>query len=126
MTDVLDPRLTLDDVETLVAALPQKAIEELAQGPMPSPGLCRVCGVLRPLLKTSAEAAALFGWHDFFEDTPGIDAILKNWQLRSTEEERHAFRKAFGEWKRVSGMLSYSRCGVIYLAAKLHEERLRE
>lgn len=124
MTD--DPRLTLDDVLELVRGLPSGAIEQLAEGPMPAKGHCRVCGVLKPLLCSSPEAAALYGWHDFFEDTPSLDAITKNWQLRSSEEERHAFRKAFGEWKRVSGMLSYSRCATIYLAARLWLEELRE
>lgn len=121
-----DPRLTLDDVLELVAGLPYEAIEQLAEGPMPAKGMCRVCGVLKSLLRSSPEAAALYGWHDFFEDTPALDAITKNWQLRSSEEERHAFRKAFGEWKRVSGMLSYARCATIYLAARLYLEQLRE
>lgn len=114
------------EVLELVEALPFEAIEQLAEGPMPAKGHCRVCGVLKPLLRSSVEAAALYGWHDFFEDTPSLDAITRNWQLRSSEEERHAFRKAFGEWKRISGALSYARCATIYLAAALYLERLRE
>lgn len=124
MTD--DPRLELDDVLELVWGLPHGAIEQLAQGPMPAKGMCRVCGVLKPLLPSSPEAAALYGWHDFFEETPALDELTKNWQDRPTEDERHLARRAFGEWKRIAGMLSYARCSTIYLAARLWLEQLRE
>lgn len=124
MTD--DPRLTLADVLELVHGLPFGAIEQLAEGPMPAKSHCRVCGVLKPLLRSSPEAAALYGWHDFFEDTPALDRVTKNWKDRPTEEERHLHRRAFGEWKRVAGMLSYARCCTIYLAASLYLEQLRE
>lgn len=127
MSDVADPRLSMSDVMELVAGLPFEAMEQLAEGPMPGNG-CRVCGVLRPLLKSSPGAAALYGWHEFFEETPALDALTKqNDYLRRAQhwpKSQPYPGGALEEWKRISGMLSYSRCATIYLAAKLELERL--
>lgn len=111
-----DPRLTLADVERLVGELGDETLRALAEGPMPGE-LCRLCGVLKTV--DWPAATELLGWHEFFDETPGLDEITKNWRHRDTEEERHRVRRAFGEWKRVSGMLSYARCSMVYLAARL-------
>lgn len=110
-----DPR-PLEDVERLVGELPDAALAELAEGPLPGK-LCRVCGVLRHLDHPAAKA--LHDWHEFFEDTPALDGLTKAWRDHPGEAERHEHRRALGEWRRVAGMLSHARCCMVYLAAEL-------
>lgn len=111
-----DPRLSLADVERLVGELGDDVLRDLAQGPLPGE-LCRLCGVLKRVDWPAAQE--LLGWHEFFDETPAVDAVTKAWRSHSSEEDRHQVRRALGEWKRVAGMLSYARCSIVYLAARL-------
>lgn len=124
-------RLTFEEIEGHIAKLADSTLERLAEGPLPADKDdghdCRVCMVLGQYshgIVPSAEA--LKTWHEFFDETPKLDAVTKGWRSHpGTEEERHEVRSAAAEWKTCSGAYSYARCCTIYFAARAELERRR-
>jgi hypothetical protein len=115
--------LSYGEVKRSVQALPDEAIAELAQGPLPDlkPGDegytkaddCRVCRALGDP-DEGTPAAALLEWHDFVSksfDMVRKIAGVKTWrdgELRTLTEECQA----------MIGGLSYARCTTIYALAE--------
>ncbi|HET9199231.1 MAG TPA: hypothetical protein VFN92_13375 [Solirubrobacterales bacterium] len=112
--------LTYDDVKRYVGFLPDGAIAELVQGPLPDlkpgdPGYttgddCRVCRALEPL-SSSGPAGALLDWHDFTSKSfDMVRLIAKAGTAAIGDNERQLTE----ECQAMIGGLSYARCLTIY------------
>lgn len=128
MSDASDgnQRLTLAQVEDYVAALSDRVVEMLALGPMrdltpkdPEYWLedqkdCRVCQALDPIESDSPAAAALLDWHSFVSKS--FDMLNKIILAKDITDDDE--RKLQDEALALFGTLAYSRCLVIYSAAR--------
>jgi hypothetical protein len=115
--------LTFGEVKRFVGFLPDEAITELAQGPLPDlkPGDadyatandCRVCVALESL-SSSGPATALLEWHDF--TSKSFDMVRLVAKAESVEGDNE--RQLTEECQAMIGGLSYARCSTIYAVAE--------
>lgn len=106
--------LTFDEVATLVSGLNDRALEQLAEGPLPdADGLCRLCEVLRS--DNSPQAKGLMRWHSFVTVTEPAKILKVAISAMGATARR--------EWEAVTGAAVHGRCCTVYALARLELAR---
>lgn len=120
-------RLTLAEVEERVATFSNPVILKLAEGPVRdispmepeywlenTPKDCCVCQALEPIREDSAAANSLLDWHSFVGKSFEMLEEMVKVELPGSDTEREVQEELLS----LFGTLAYSRCLVIYSAAR--------
>jgi hypothetical protein len=107
-------QLDFEQIKNIISSFSDGTLEKLAEGPLPTSLTkegCRACDVLEKLTH-NAGAERLREWHDFVEKGYALLGAVCEGDYGDKLEE-----PLVDEVTTMMGMLSYSRCLIIYFAA---------